>query len=830
MFLQFLAISVLMGVNSRSITPIRDCETQVDRAFFSETDFNVTTIECTNRMTLGCYKSDLSHVRMKFDSTTNKTNVDIVILKDIIINTDQNGPFTFLDVNCFGMIRRQVSVKKFCGIEILPTEGRVRLESNGANVAIYSINGIKPVTIMFTNAYEFDLGKAKGSINVVCGSSKLNDYYVIDREYLCKEYYSSYHYLPELFYKPMCKYPILFLTLLILVICTVCIYLISSTPIGYLVYIIFYPVLKLYFYLVDKYMPKCKSCRLVIHPFTRCGSVCKCGELFGNTQRLKAHNSGSVDCTRKIMIVYKTNISLKTVQIMMTLWLLVIVISYIPISLAHMSQDVEVIKSDVKYVTIQDDKAISASVELDFKAIRNNKLLIQPVIKGEELAQIIIEVKDAYYTNTYNLQYTTGPILETHYVWSYSCEEKGCSNEAYKDLGNMTRNRNATTFCYEFNQGSSGKGIEQCNWICFNRGHAYGICNTMIDFKWRTYKKETNLDKSVVLLDVQSDGTGVTYYLESDKGTYEFDKGTIDIKSQDVNVLDQKIVVDDAFQIFYENFNEIGQTSNGCGKIQALPDGEVIGKKINDVQKTCTFLSAPKLKVNRCLDDTQNVCGLGPKYDLMQHTINYRDLGKITLNKTAYIGDAKLVLKLGDVLIKNNQGAKVLAAEIDCEGCYDCVVGSDCTLTYETTDEMYCDLNSNVTKDISRVYLKTGKDLLKFKIWVNFKDKIVNFKVCNIEINISPNLSEGETIYQLLHKNDNKVSVGEDVSHCNTIMCHLKHEFIVIWDALGSAFTFFTTGFISYIFYFVILIALLVLVLACCQRRMRDEYIRYKQL
>ncbi|AFR34024.1 glycoprotein precursor [Herbert virus strain F23/CI/2004] len=831
MLMKLIVISFLIRVNCRPITLMRDCDAQVTKAFFAETDFEATTLECENRMTPGCFKSDLNNVRMKWNDDTNKTDIDIVKLKDIKVKVDLAGPFSYLDTNCYGMVKKQVSIMKFCGIEILTTEGRVRLESNGQNAVIYSIDGNNPKFMMFTNTFEFDLGKSKGSINVICGSNKLNDYFIIDREYLCHEFYAGFSYMPELFYKPMCKYPIMFLTLFILVICSVCVYLISSTPVGYLVYIIFYPVLKLFFYFTDKYVPRCKSCRLIMHPFSKCGTVCKCGENFGNTQKLKAHNSGSVDCKRKIMMVYKTNISLKTIQLLLTLWMVVLLISYIPVTFGHLSNDLKVVKTEIKYVTIQDGKAISASVELDFKAIRNNKLLIQPTYKKSELAHIVIKVTDAYYTNNYNLQYITGPIVDTHYVWSYSCTSPKltCEQEDYSGLGDMTVNKNATKFCYDFNKGDAGSGLEQCDWVCLGQGHAYGICNTMIDFKWRTYKKETNLDKSVVILDVKN-GNKNTYYLESDKGTYEFEMGSIDIKSQDVNVLDQKIMIDDSFQVYAENFNEIGQTSNGCGKIQSLINGDVIGKKINDVQKTCAFLSAPKLKINRCLDDTMNVCGLGKKFDLMQHIINYGDLEKITLNKTAYIGDAKLILKIGDVLIQNNEGSKLISADVNCNGCYDCVVGSSCIIEYETTDEMYCDLLSNVTKEISRVYLKTGKSTMSFKIWTHYQARKIYFKICNIEVIVQPNLEKGETIYQLLHKEDKKISVGTDVSHCNTILCHLQHEAIVIYESMRGFLSFLTTGLISYIFYSILTLVLILVLISCFKRKIQDEYARYKQV
>ncbi|AGX32062.1 glycoprotein precursor [Tai virus] len=829
----FLAIFLIIGANARPITLMRDCDGQIEKAFYLGTDFNITTYECKTRMTEGCYKSDLNYARMRLSHDTNKTILDVMKLKDIQIVPDQSGPFTYLDANCYGLIKKQVSVKNFCGIEILQMEGRIRLESNGANIAIYSIDGKPPTMITFTNNYEFELGKTKGSISVKCGSTKLNDYFVIDREYLCQDYYSGYNYIPELFYKPMCKYPIMFLTLLILVICSVIVYLIGSTPVGYLVFIILYPILKLYFKIIDKYMPKCRSCRLVIHPFTSCGSICKCGENFGNTQRLKAHNSGVKDCSRKVMIVYKNNISLKTVQFLLTIWTLVIIISYIPITVGHLNQEPTVIKTEIKYVTIQDEKAISASVELNFKAIRNNKLIIKPTVKGQELSHIVIKIIDAYYTNSYNLQYITGPIIDTHYVWSYSCVEPKltCSQEDYKDLGtSIEKLKNATTFCYDFNKGSAGVGLEQCDWVCLGQGHAYGICNTMIDFKWRTYKKETNLDRSVLVLNIKSNDDDSNYYLESDKGTYEFSKGSVDIISQDVNVLDQKLVVDDSYQIYPENFNEIGQTSNGCGKIQYLMSGDMIGKKINDVQKTCAFLSSPKLTINKCIDDSMNTCGLGVKLDLMQHLISYKNLDKITINKTAYIGDAKLILKIGDVLIKNNLGAKLISADISCDGCYDCNSGSDCLLNYETTDDMYCDIKSNVTKEISRIYLNSGKSDLKFKVWTRFQTTPIYFKICNIELNVVPNLVKGESVYQLLHKSENKISVGVDVAHCSTILCHLQHEALVVYDSVKNMFRFLTTGFLSYVFYGILSVLLLLLLIFLFKRRVQDEYTRYKQI
>ncbi|AGU16236.1 M polyprotein [Schmallenberg virus] len=273
---------------------------------------------------------------------------------------DDHGSFMILDIDNTGtLIPKMHTCRVECEIALNKDTGEVILNSYRINH--YRISGTMHVSGWFKNKIEIPLENTCESIEVTCGLKTLNFHACFHTHKSCTRYFKG-SILPELMIESFCTNLELILLVTFILVGSVMMMILTKTYIVYVFIPIFYPFVKLYAYMYNKYFKLCKNCLLAVHPFTNCPSTCICGMIYTTTESLKLHrmcnNCSGYKALPKTRKLCKSKIS----NIVLCVITSLIFFSFItPIS----SQCIDIEKLPDEYITCKRELANIKSLTID---------------------------------------------------------------------------------------------------------------------------------------------------------------------------------------------------------------------------------------------------------------------------------------------------------------------------------------------------------------------------------------------------------------------------------------------------------------------------------
>nr|AWL83667.1 M polyprotein [Orthobunyavirus shuniense] len=200
---------------------------------------------------------------------------------------DNHGTFMLLDIDNTGMlIPKMHTCRVECDITLNKDTAEIILNSYRLNH--YRISGSMHISGWFKNKIDIPLENTCETIDVTCGLKTMSFHACFHTHKSCIRYFKG-SMLPEITIEAMCQNIELIIIGTVIFFGSIFLIILTKTYIVYLFIPIFYPVVKVYAILYNRYFKLCKKCLLAVHPFTNCSTVCICGMAYGNTESLRLH-------------------------------------------------------------------------------------------------------------------------------------------------------------------------------------------------------------------------------------------------------------------------------------------------------------------------------------------------------------------------------------------------------------------------------------------------------------------------------------------------------------------------------------------------------------
>nr|QQH14720.1 polyprotein [Akabane virus] len=204
------------------------------------------------------------------------------------------GTFMVFDVNHEGILApKTYACRATCSISLERDTGNVVLESPALNH--YTIHGTTIKNGWFKTKVSIDLDNTCEDLHITCGHKTLNVHACFRQHKSCIRYFKG-SILPEVMIESICTNAELILLCCFSAISCFVAIILTKTYLVYLLIPIFYPFVKLYGLLLQRFCKQCKNCLLPIHPFSPCPTTCICGMVYNSTEALKVHRK-CLNCT-----------------------------------------------------------------------------------------------------------------------------------------------------------------------------------------------------------------------------------------------------------------------------------------------------------------------------------------------------------------------------------------------------------------------------------------------------------------------------------------------------------------------------------------------------
>nr|BAJ16501.1 M polyprotein [Aino virus] len=257
----------------------------------------VKTVNATNVPAEVCVKDDISIIKSNGEHYKKDNNIGAVVkyyrlyqIKDWATCNpilDTHGTFMLLDIDNTGMlIPRMHTCRVECDITLNKDTAEIILNSYRLNH--YRISGSMHVSGWFKNKIDIPLENTCETIDVTCGLKTVSFHACFHTHKSCTRYFKG-SILPEITIESMCQNIELIIIGSAIFFGSIFLIILTKTYIVYLFIPIFYPFVKIYAILYNRYFKLCKKCLLAVHPFTNCPTTCICGMSYGNTESLRLH-------------------------------------------------------------------------------------------------------------------------------------------------------------------------------------------------------------------------------------------------------------------------------------------------------------------------------------------------------------------------------------------------------------------------------------------------------------------------------------------------------------------------------------------------------------
>nr|BAF91670.1 polyprotein [Akabane virus] len=200
---------------------------------------------------------------------------------------DSMGTFTVFDVDHDGVLSpKTYACRASCTISVERDSGSIVLDSPALNH--YVIQGTTIKNGWFKTRVSIDLENTCEDVHVTCGHQTMNVHACFRQHKSCIRYFKG-SILPEIMIESICTNAELILLCCFSAIACIIAIILTKTYLVYLLIPIFYPFVKVYGLILERFCKQCKNCLLPIHPFTTCPTICICGMVYNSTEALKVH-------------------------------------------------------------------------------------------------------------------------------------------------------------------------------------------------------------------------------------------------------------------------------------------------------------------------------------------------------------------------------------------------------------------------------------------------------------------------------------------------------------------------------------------------------------
>ncbi|CCG93496.1 M polyprotein [Orthobunyavirus simbuense] len=207
---------------------------------------------------------------------------------------DEHGTFMIMNVQEDGLLMPKMHTCRVeCDISVNKETGEIVLHSYRLNH--YRIAGTIQQAGWFKNKIEIPLENTCENIEITCGLKTMNVHACFRQHKSCTRYFKG-SLMPELMIESICTNIELILLTTFILVSSIIMMILTKTYIVYILIPLFYPFVKVYGIIYNKYFKLCKKCLLAVHPFSDCPTTCICGMVYNNTESLKLHRLCS-NCT-----------------------------------------------------------------------------------------------------------------------------------------------------------------------------------------------------------------------------------------------------------------------------------------------------------------------------------------------------------------------------------------------------------------------------------------------------------------------------------------------------------------------------------------------------
>ncbi|AEA02983.1 polyprotein [Leanyer virus] len=243
-----------------------------------------------------CIKDDVSMIKIKTQSQKDtKPNYNVKAYRLYTVKDwhdcnpvpDNTGTIQITSVSRNGDINSRIySCRSACHITIDKEKAEIVLQSDTLNH--YEVVGSTIMTGWFKKTSVLTLEHTCEELTIKCGQENLDLHSCFKVHRPCVRFFSG-TYLPIFMIEKMCQNIELIILILYIIFAYIFAILITRSYIAYIFIPAFYPLVKLYSVLYNRFFKLCPNCLLALHPFSNCTNICICGSRFPSTEALKTH-------------------------------------------------------------------------------------------------------------------------------------------------------------------------------------------------------------------------------------------------------------------------------------------------------------------------------------------------------------------------------------------------------------------------------------------------------------------------------------------------------------------------------------------------------------
>nr|QCT81304.1 glycoprotein [Leanyer virus] len=243
-----------------------------------------------------CIKDDVSMI--KVTTTANKDtkpSYTVKVYRLYVVKDwhncnpipDNTGTIQITSVSKIGEIDSRIyACRSHCQIIVDREKAEIVLTTDRLNH--YEVIGTTIVTGWFKKTISIPLEHTCEELTIRCGQENLDIHTCFKIHRSCVRFFSG-TYLPVFMIERMCQNIELIILIVYIIIAYIFAILITKSYIAYVLIPIFYPMVKAYSVIYNRFFKLCPNCLLALHPFSNCSNICICGSRFPSTESLRTH-------------------------------------------------------------------------------------------------------------------------------------------------------------------------------------------------------------------------------------------------------------------------------------------------------------------------------------------------------------------------------------------------------------------------------------------------------------------------------------------------------------------------------------------------------------
>ncbi|AEE01390.1 polyprotein [Oyo virus] len=392
--------------------------------------------------------------------------------------------------------------------------------------------------------------------------------------------------------------------------------------------------------------------------------------------------------------------------------------------------------------------------------------------EGNIIFDVIIYVKQAEYTSTYNEIYKTGPTIGINTRHNEECTGK-CPSHFQHHRKN---------WIYFSREHTSTWGCEEFGCLAIGVGCVYGECQDIIRPEASVFKKETDDQPNVefcIVLSHKSECTHINILQPIMTDHFEFMFENTEVQTMPELVFIKKN------KVFVGQINDVNGFAKECGNVKMI-NREVIGDGDPIFDYLCYPMHRKDIVVKKCYTNSYHMCTMLREDKTLIFNPNN---SHITIHKQGLkLGTLKYKVKLGDVLYKQYVNSIQIDGQGKCVGNIHSSSGISCEIVIDSNGISTCRIESNCKPSHVNTEIIAGNQKLFLKMQC-YNNNPVSIRICNIDLKIESHLSVTHETIDITHISDSHYIIEKD-EKCKTWLCKAVDEGISnIFDGFLTSFT-----------------------------------------